>query len=94
MSEITALYTVRNCCSKVGMSLAYRSIFNLRRSSQAGGSSDTSWDSDFGGSRTSVMPCFAEAKKKGGCTRKDCEWSHRPRIIKKFLKDKAADDEE
>ena len=29
-----------------------------------------------------------------GCTKEDCEWSHRPRIIKKYLQEKAAEDDD
>ena len=53
-------------------------------SSSSSSSSDSdSYESDMGGSRTSIMPCYREAYDRGGCDRGDeCPFSHRPRLMK------------
>ena len=53
-------------------------------SSGSSSSSDSdSYNSDLGGSRTSIMPCYREAYDRGGCDRgSECPFSHRPRLIK------------
>jgi hypothetical protein len=50
-------------------------------SSDSDNSSD-SFDSDWGGSRTSQRACWREVKKTGSCKDKKCDWSHRPSIVK------------
>ena len=53
-------------------------------SSSSSSSADSdSYESDMGGSRTSIMPCYREAYDRGGCDRGDeCPFSHRPRLMK------------
>ena len=56
-----------------------------RDKSESGSDSD-SWDEELGGSRTSKLACFANMfdKNKGGCTDKNCAYSHRKSVVDKW----------
>jgi hypothetical protein len=56
-------------------------------SSSDSSDSESSYDSDWGGSRRSTLPCHLEAKGRGKCDRKDCDFSHRPALLKRYRKE-------
>ena len=43
------------------------------------------------GSPTSRLACYAYMFDKNGCTKDDCEYSHKDSIIKKYKADKKAE---
>jgi hypothetical protein len=56
-------------------------------SSSDSSDSESSYDSDWGGSHKSVLPCHLEAKGRGKCDRRDCDFSHRPSLLKRYRKE-------
>jgi hypothetical protein len=79
--------------SKKGKSKAKES------SDDSDSSGDDSDDSARGGSANSILPCYPFMFDKKGCRSKDCEYSHRASVIKKYKEEKKkkkakADDDE
>lgn len=60
------------------------------RSRSPSPASDTSWDSDFGGSRYSKYACYSMANYKK-CDKDECTYSHRPRILRAYRNRKSED---
>ena len=65
-----------------------KKVKRKRESSSEDSSGDES-DADvkkYGGSKSSTMPCFAEAKERGSCKKgKSCDFSHKPSVIDPFV---------
>ena len=45
---------------------------------------DSDVGSDYGGNPGSKWPCYAEARGRGLCKNKKCEYSHDPAILKEY----------